>query len=187
MSRGYAVNWAFVKYVAIAFFLGVFLGGYFGWKQKSLLIDSQQKTELVEVRKDDALKVDEAYKDDAKLEAGKEAIRTEIKYITKEIIKYVPNTVIQSEPSGQDSLACSSATLNFGAVGLLDSARTGETFDAAKWGDAKVQTATEIGLQELSISDAELAAQYRELAANHDALVDAVNEFRAEQLKRINQ
>jgi hypothetical protein len=178
---------SFIKYAFIGFLVGITLGGYFGWKQKSLVIDAGQKEELVQVRVEDAKAVDEAYKSDAKLEAGKGKIRTEIKYITKEIIKYVPNTVIQSQESNTNNLACPATTLNFGAVGLLNSARTGEDFHPVEWSDAEIEAHTEIGLQELSVADAELAAQYRELALNHDTLVDEVAAYRAEQLKRLNK
>lgn len=174
-----------IKYILIGFLVGVAIGGFLGWKQKSLVIEAGQKSELVEVRVDETKAVDEAYKTDVKLDTAEEKVRTEIKYITKEIIKYVPNTIIQSEQSGQNNVACPSPTLNFGAVSLLDAARTGEDFHAAEWSDAEIKTATEIGLQELSVADAELAEEYRKLALRHDELVDAVTKYRAEQLKRL--
>ena len=176
-----------IKYALIGFLVGVTVGGLLGWKQKSLVVEAGQKSELVKVRVDEAKAVEGAYKTDVKLSVAEEKVRTETKYITKEIIKYVPNTIIQSEQGGQNDLACPSSTLNFGAVGLLNAARTGESFHAAEWSDAEIKTNTEIGLQELSIADADLAEEYRKLALKHDALIDAVTEFRAEQLKRLNQ
>lgn len=176
-----------IKYVLIGFIVGAVVGGLAGWKQKSLVIEAEQKSELVKVRVDEVMAVDEAYKTDAKLDAAEEKVRTEIKYITKEITKYVPDTIIQSEQGGQNNVACPSPTLNFGALSLLNAARTGESFYPAEWSDAEIQTHTEIGLQELSIADAELAEEYRNLALRHDELVDSVTKFRAEQLKRLNQ
>lgn len=100
------------------------------------------------------------------LEEKREQIRTEIKYITKEVVKYVPVT--------QDAPEC---RLSVGAVGLLNAARTGTNFQPSTYLDAQVKAASDVGLLELSVADIELAEQYRQLAADHDALVEYVEDY----------
>lgn len=169
------------KYFLLALIVGIIIGSAVTLYETSVRAKAKQVSVIKEARIDDAKAIDKAFKQDAKLEANKDAIRTQKVYLTKEVIKYVPQT-IQDDKS---DMACSSPVLNIGAVRLLNAARTGEIVDTTGWVDAEVKAPTEIGLQELSVADTEIATQYRELAKNHDALVDAVTEFRAEQLKRL--
>ena len=110
------------------------------------------------------------------LEEKRDQIRTEIKYITKEVVKYVPAT--------QDASDCQ---LSVGAVGLLNAARTGTNFQSSAYLDAQIKAASGIGLLELSVADIEIAEQYRQLAADHDALVEYVEDYQRRLKEVANQ
>lgn len=168
------------KSLIIAVTFGLIVGYVTGWYQKSESVHKQVEKATKAIRVQDAKQVIEVQKKDNKLDEKKAELEIKKIYITKEVIKYVPKTVIQTV---QNDVACPSPTLSVHAVGLLNEARTGEIADSAGLSDAEKQTSTEIGLQELSVADTELAIMYRELAANHDALVDGVAEYQKQQLE----
>lgn len=149
---------------AITALLGVILGLIIGAKVFS---DEPASSDVKALTIEIDRSIEDAAKAEIKLEEKREQVRTEIKYITKEIVKYVPAT----ETAGD-------CQLNVGAVGLLNAARTGTDFQPAAYLDAQIQAASGVGLRELSLADIELARQYRELAADHDALVEYVEDYR---------
>lgn len=169
------------KFILLALLIGLVIGGVTGWYEKSIRVSAAQTKVVIEARKDDAKAGAVAQDKQLALDDKKENNRVQIKYITKEIVKYVPQTITEVT-HGND---CPSSVLSVGAVRLLNAARSGEVVDPSAWIDEEVIQDTEIGLQELSVADIELTEQFQELAANHDALVDAVAEYQAEQRKRL--
>lgn len=144
--------------LVIGFSAGYYTKGEFQKADQSEIVKGQN-VEAIEDIQDTA-------KAEVKLEEAREKVRTEIKYVTKEIVKYVPVT--------QDVSDCQ---LSVGAVGLLNGARTGANFQPSAYSDAQVKADSGLGLRELSVADIELAEQYRQLAADHDALVEYVEAY----------
>lgn len=107
------------------------------------------------------------------VETAAEKQKTEVRYrtITKEIIKYVPETIIK-ECKTHDGVTVAT-TLSNGAVSLLNSA------DDANLQSADIpqsQAATEVGLRELSDYIIAIKKDYTDLSIEHDALID-YNDF----------
>lgn len=148
--------------------LGLWLGKAI-WNSDSISNVAKVRVEVIESN-------DNTAKAEVALEEKREQIRTEIKYITKEVVKYVPVT--------QDASDCQ---LSVGAVGLLNAARTGTDFQPSAYLDAQIKAASGIGLLELSVADIELAEQYRQLAADHDALVEYVEDYQRRLKEAANQ
>ena len=78
-------------------------------------------------------------------------------------------------PPQQAVVDCPPDTLSVGAVRLLNDASAGRQPDPSRYGDAKGQAPSDVGLRELSEHLNTVIAQYLELAARHDALVDWVD------------
>ena len=95
----------------------------------------------------------------------------ETQYIvkTKEIVKYVPETVYNRCITDDGTVV--DTVLYSNAVSVLnDYASTG--IQSTSVGNAEIKTPTEIGLRELSEYIITIKKQYQELAAQHDGLVD---------------
>lgn len=156
--------------IMISLVIGLAVGGYFGFQfGKNAYI--KPEITIAPVKAEVLKSIDDTAKREVKLEEKREQVRTEVKYITKEIIKYVP------QPKDESDTSCN---LTVGAVGLLNSARTGTDFQPSRYSDAQVQAPTDIGMLELSQSDIELASYCRQLAADHDALVDYIEQYKKE-------
>lgn len=171
--------------VTIAIFaFGLVLGFTTGWHKKSESVLKASVNATQEVRAQDAESNIKAQEADHVLTEQKEAIVADKIYIIKEIPKYVPKTVIQTV---QNDVVCPSPTLSVHAVGLLNQARTGAAPDSAGLSDEEKQAPTDIGLQELAVSDSEIANMYRELAKTHDTLVDEVADFQRKQREALKK
>jgi hypothetical protein len=171
------------KYILLALIAGLVIGGFVGWYEKSLRVEAAQVEAVTKARTTDANEVAKALANDVQLEEVKVEIREKTKYITKEIVKYVPttpardyqeNASVSSQSGGSD---CAPVHLSYGAVSLLNESRGHEAFHPDEWSNAEIEAPTEIGMRELSQADAELAGLYQELAANHDQLVEDVNAY----------
>lgn len=154
---------------SLALLTGLTVGFVLGYRMDDSVPEQEVRAIRVEVIKS----IDDTAKAEVALEEKREQVRTQIKYVTKEVIKHVPAT--ESLP-----VDC---RLSVGAVGLLNAARTGADVQPAPDLDAQSQAPSAIGLRELSESDTEIAGQYRELAADHDALVEYVEQYQ----KRLNE
>lgn len=159
-------------YIAIAALVaGLSLGFYISHKfHQAEALETLQNT--VELSKKS---VDASKKIENKIQDKKDVI--EVKYITKtkEIIKYVPETIYKQCKS-EDGHVVDTA-LNRDAVGVLngDLPNIRPTDNS----NAKGETITEIGLRELSNYILTIKKQYEELASEHDGLVDYNNEYQA--------
>lgn len=152
--------------VVYAVIFGLVVGFGTGFYTKSEFYKADQLDTVVAQNSETSKAIEDSAKAEVKLEEKRERVRTEIKYITKEIVKYVPTTQ-----------GVSDCQLSFGAVGLLNGARTGANFQPSAYSDAQVKADSGLGLRELSVADIELAEQYRQLAADHDALVEYVESY----------
>ena len=152
--------------VVYAVIFGLVVGFGTGFYTKSEFYKADQLDTVVAQNSETSKAIEDSAKAEVKLEEKRERVRTEIKYITKEIVKYVPATQ-----------GVSDCQLSVGAVGLLNSARTGSDFQPSAYSDAQVQAHSGVGMLELSVADIELAEQYRQLAADHDALVEYVESY----------
>lgn len=156
-----------IRNVVLAALFGLIVGVVSSvWLGREIF--KERPPDVAAIHLDTQKHVEEVAKTEVALEEKRDQVRTEIKYITKEIVKYVPAT--ETTPD------CS---LTLGAVGLLNAARTGSGLQPSIGFDAQGQTSTAIGLRELSMADIKLAEQYRELAADHDALVEYVEDYQA--------
>lgn len=104
------------------------------------------------------------------VEHKQEQARVEYRTQIKEIIKYVPDPSARvCEDEAGNSIA---TTLSVTAVGVLNDAPESADVPTAGISDAEGQALTEVGLRELSLHIEALKAAYKELAINHDALVE---------------
>lgn len=149
--------------VTAALLAGLATGFIIGYRMGDSTPTEDVKALKVEV----VQSIDETAKAEVALEAKRDAVRTQIKYITKEVVKHVPAT--ETLPA--------ECRLSVGAVGLLNAARSGADVQPPADVAAQSEASTAVGLRELSEADIELARQYRELAADHDALVEYVEQY----------
>lgn len=103
----------------------------------------------------------------------KEAAEIHYKTITKEIIKYVPQTTTRfCKADNGDDIA---TTLNVGAVELLNSSKEDPIVQSAD--GTAFKAPTEVGLRELSDYITVIKKQYDDLAIEHDGLIDYNDEY----------
>lgn len=152
--------------VIYAVIFGLVVGFGAGFYTKGEFDKADRLDTVVAQNAETSKAIEDTAKAEVKLEEAREKVRTEIKYVTKEIVKYVPVTQSASD-----------CQLSVGAVGLLNSARTGANFQPSAYSDAQSKAHSGVGLRELSVADIELAEQYRQLAADHDALVEYVESY----------
>lgn len=184
------------QWIVLAFVLGAAIGGYAGWQEKTYRVDAAQAKALKDVRKADVAAVNTMQKTETKIQEAKTETQVRFKTITKEIIKYVPQTVPPAQQADRpDSAAhhsqgdrgdCAAPVLTVDAVRLLNAARTDQDIDPTSLGNAEGEASTDIGLQEVVRSDLEVTELYHELAKNHNACVDYVQSLIDEQNLQLN-
>jgi len=82
-------------------------------------------------------------------------------------------------------LACDGFYLDVGTVRMLNASRAGAAFHPAGSGDEALDTAPALCFTDFIDADEDLTKLYLDLAARHDALVDSVEHFQAEQRERL--
>lgn len=162
--------------VIYAVIFGLVVGFGAGFYTKGEFDKADRLDTVVAQNAETSKAIEDTAKAEVKLEEAREKVRTEIKYVTKEIVKYVPVTQSASD-----------CQLSVGAVGLLNSARTGTNFQPSVYSDAQSKAHSGVGLRELSVADIELAEQYRQLAADHDALVEYVEAYQRRLKEAVDQ
>lgn len=142
------------KWILLALIVGMAVGGWAGWHEKSIRIEAAHAKQLQEVRKKDAKAVADMQKKETEIQVEKDTTEERFKVITKEVVKYVPKTVyvekvVQAPESEPDSgpLDCGSSTLAVDAVRLLNAARENTNFDTSTFGDAESQASPQGGIQ----------------------------------------
>lgn len=157
--------------VAIAIVIGFGSGLYVHGK----FDDAKLATQLQNKIKNDTVSIGISNKVEQGIIEEKDAVQIKYVYQTKEIIKYVPETIYRQCKDEQGNSI--DTTLNVGAVRVLnDDSTTG--IQSTGVGDAEVQASTEIGLRKLSEYILIIKRQYKELAANHDGLVEYNQEYK---------
>lgn len=185
--------YAIVVSAVLAFCAGFYTKGKF---------DTADKVEqVVEVRKADAVSVNDAGKRDAKVEAKIEKNASDDKRAKKEITRYVkprapqpvasckeggsgPAQAGPAEPPARQVVAADDV-LPVGAVRVLDGARDGTLDRAAPIGDEEGRAASDVAFEEFAGNDLEVVRLYKDLAARHDELVEFVNDLMRKQRKRL--
>jgi hypothetical protein len=82
-----------------------------------------------------------------------------------------------------EPVVCPDPVLDVGTVRLLNAAREGAAVDAAGSSDAALETPSAVGVGKLVDNDLDVVKLYHDLAARHDALVDAVEKKLQDQAK----
>lgn len=163
----------FKKYALVAL-LAFLAGFYVGHRVQTGITQSKELKALNTVVEKSKQSVDESTKIELKAADAKEKIEVRYKTITKEIYKYVPETVYGN--CTDDTGARVNTTLSSDAVRVLNS--TGEDGDFQPTSVSESQAFTEIGLRELSEHIATIKKQYEELAVEHDGLIDYNNYYK---------
>lgn len=185
--------------LVIAIALAAFVFGFGGgWYVNDKFDRANVIENLESARKKDAKNVADSKAADRALADEKEKVRTEIKVVKQEIIKYVPQyrtaecpaptsneTTKDNVGNNKNSLIVASDVLTVGAVRMLNSARSGTTNSAAERSDEKEQAASEVTFEVFLLNDLEVVEQYRELAKDHDTLVEFVEKLMQEQRVRL--
>lgn len=171
-----------IKNIIVAVALAVIVGFGLGFYVKAKFAEADQVDRVIESRHETAQniqtsaaasqKLDEKV---AKSDGAVQQIRTIIK---TRIVKEKANETIQMDRQ----ISC--GALDVGTVRLLNAARTGAAVDSAAVGDEASQTPSGIAVPELLDNDLEVVQLYRELAAEHDTLVDYVESLMKKQAKQ---
>lgn len=189
-----------VQVFIVAVLTALVFGFGTGWYVNDKFDKANVVEHLTETRKEDSKNVADAQAKDRAIATEKEKVREEIKVVTKEIVKYVPRYRTAQCPATEQAsngtsqppvaenkaqLAAATDVLTVGAVRLLNDARTGAADRAAKRSDAEEQAPSDVTLEVFVVNDLEIVQQYRELAKDHDALVEYVEELMRKQRARL--
>ena len=179
--------WLNIKLVLIALAIGALAGGYSGWTLKSKFVAAANASHNKAVMKDDAKALDVAQKADVKLGQEKAVIEKNTNSVLDKIVKQTPPTkqpvkkpIIEVKDVNQSLIVIPNCpSIDVGVVGMLNYLADPTAPDPSLWSDAEKQAPSSIGLRELSTQIAKFTSQYRQLAKDHDSLVDSVTEYQA--------
>lgn len=177
-----------IKGALIGIAVGLILGGIAGWVVKDKFFKAEKVEQVQATIKDDGKTVTEAQKKGEKLAKENHLLRSEIDILRDKLKGAIPPTPINSpaEDSNANCPAVASARLTVYAVGLLNRAISPASPDPEGWSDEEKRALEAAGLREVSDKLTEIAGKYRELAKNHDALVDDVADYqkKVEQIRK---
>lgn len=157
-----------IKQYAVIALLAFAIGFFAGYKVTTAFNKADVVDGLVKTAEQSQESVNESSKIELKTADAKANIEIRYKTITKEIYKYVPETVYAN--CTDDTGARVNTTLSTDAVRLLNT--TSETADFQPTNSPESQTFTEVGLRELSEYVTAIKKQYEDLAVEHDGLID---------------
>lgn len=160
----------FVKYRLLLVALAGASLFYLGWLTHGWKTDSKELKEAKVAVQQTHQSIKKSDEIENKAIDRKDQVRVQYKTITKEIVKYVPQTVHDKCIASDGTIVAT--TLSAGAVSVLNADETSPGVQPASLSDEESAAATEVGLQELSQHIATLKEKYGELAADHDALVE---------------
>lgn len=167
----FAQLFAKFKIYLLVFALSLAIGAVSGFYVSNKLRDAAL-LKITERTKDNSFKsIEKSNAVEGKVAVKKQATEVRYKTITKEIIKYVPETILKECKTESDGVVAT--TLNSHAVSLLNST------DDANFQPTDIhqsQNATEVGLRELSDYIVTIKKDYTDLAVEHDALIE-YNDF----------
>lgn len=162
--------------VALSFLSGIGIGFYV----KAEFVEADQVDQVTDARHETADNIVQSHEADKKLD--NEVAKSDAKI---EKIRTIVQTRIVKETTNEPS--CTTANrfdLDVGTVGLLNSARSGAPGDPAAISDESGKASSGLTLSELLDNDLEVVQRYHELAKDHDALVDFVENFMKKQAKQ---
>lgn len=163
---------ALIKPIVAALVFGFAAGSYSGYSVKGKL-DVAEQAEAVRKEVDQAREsINKSVAMDQTNIDNKSTVEVRYETKIKEVVKYVPktSTVANCKDSAGNSIP---TTLAVTAVRMLnDDAQDGSDLQPASNGNAESQTATEVGLRELSEYVLKIKQQYEELASDHNTLVE---------------
>ncbi|WKZ86368.1 hypothetical protein N5B55_05280 [Ralstonia pickettii] len=175
-----------MKNLILALVAGLLIGGLAGYYTKGEFEQAKEATQLREDKKESAQAVVDSgaanHALEQKIETGAKTATVVQKAVAKQLAKPVKRKDTHEEPI-QCSLPAGDAALPFtvGTVRLLNAAREGVAVDAAAVSDGESEAPADLAVAEFVDNDLEVVRLYHELAARHDALVDAVQKKLNEQ------
>jgi hypothetical protein len=108
------------------------------------------------------------------------------KRVAAQIKRQTPATPTENHPDETNPAGNSCGfSLDVGTVRMLNASRQGTAFHPAGSGDEESDAAPALCFTDFVDADQDLTRLYLELAARHDALVDSVEEFQAQQRRRL--
>lgn len=169
-----------IKGALIGIAVGLVLGGIAGWVVKDKFFKAEKVEQVQATIKDDGKTVTEAQKKGEKLATENHLLRSEIDTLRSKLKDAIPPTALNTIPEDPAHANCppvASARLTVYAVGLLNRAISPASPDPSGWSDEEKRALEAAGLREVSDKLTEVAGKYRELAKNHDALVEDVADY----------
>lgn len=169
---------ATIQTALVTLMLGLLIGGFGAWHVKSKFVQADLTAQVISDAKHAQASTDKSNKVELSNIKTKADIEVHYKTITKELIKYVPQTTAATCKDLNGNAV--SNTLSVGAVSMLNTKSTKDSdIQPAGIGDAEIKAPTEVGLRELSEYVIEIKQQYEELATDHDSLVDYNNWYKS--------
>ncbi|PLC44588.1 hypothetical protein C0Q88_07870 [Ralstonia pickettii] len=175
-----------MKNLMLALIAGLLVGGAAGYYTKGQFEMAKEATQLRADKKESARGVIAStaanHALEQKVDASDKAVTAVQKAVAKQLAKPVKRKDAHEE-SAQCVLPAGDAALPFtvGTVRLLNAAREGVAVDAAAVVDGESQAPADLAVAEFVDNDLEVVRLYHELAAKHDALVEAVEKKLKEQ------
>jgi hypothetical protein len=182
--------------IEVALFIAVFLGGVFVGvnhaQVSSLKADAKATNEAAQVTAQGVVKAQVAsVKVEEKIAAQNVNIAKNQSAIHTRVVKQIQQHIAaESNPSEfhdatpQDPV-CGHYFLDVGTVRMLNATRQGAAIHTASSSDEEGDTAPALCYSEFVDADIDLTRLYLDLAVRHDALVDSVEGFQAEQRARL--
>ncbi|MPS48560.1 hypothetical protein [Methylobacillus sp.] len=152
------------------------LGMGAGWYVANKFQKAEKVDQVEQAQKDSQESLRFSNEIAAQLFERKEEVYDHYAQATKRVVEYVPKTVYK-ECRTQDG-GVVPTTLSVSAVRVLNSTVLDPYVQPATVVYEESQTATEVGLRELSDYIIVIKKQYEDLAIDHDALVDYANEYK---------
>lgn len=176
-----------MKNVILALVAGLLIGSAAGYYTKGQFVKAGEVGELRAEKKEDAKTVVESAADnhalEGRIETKNQTVTTIQKAVAQQLSKPAPAKEAIHDTPLQCTLPAGTAVLPFtvGTVRLLNFAREGTAVDATAVLDGEGQAPADLEVAEFVDNDLEVVRLYHELAARHDALVEAVEKKLKEQ------
>lgn len=154
--------------ILIAALIALVVGFGAGFYAKGKFVKAAQVDTVVKAQKQTTVGIRDSVKKSNEIDADVKKSNAQVKIITKTVIQRV------KEKEDAAPATCPKFNFDFATASLLNSSRTGAAFDPTSISDEEGKAPTDLGIQGFVENDGTIIAQYRELAKDHDALVDYV-------------
>lgn len=172
-----------IKSTIIAAIVSLFIGFGVGYYTKGKFVQAAVVETMVETKKETGqnitASIDRAVETEEIVRESNQQVETIRKVVAK---RFKQQETKQKETVNEAALKPPAANagacyLDVGTVGMLNAARDGSSVVGADSDfDAESQAPSDVGVAELVDNDLEIVKLYRELAINHNDLVDQVRE-----------